>query len=111
MLKRVAVVLVGIVLALGGLVFVVAAAQVADTPTCRDVNRGVAEPRDNECYDGSTKRRALQVGLSGLAGLIAMAALVPAIAYGSREIWLTVFLAMLGSSLLLVALYALVGRI
>lgn len=111
MLKRVAVVIVGIVLALAGIVFVVAAAQIADTPTCRDVNRGVAEPRDGECYDGSTSRRAVQVALSGIAGLLGFAALVPAIAYGAREVWLRVFLAMAGAAVLLVLLYALAGRI
>lgn len=111
MLKRVAIALVGIVLALGGLIFVVAAAQIADTPTCRDVNRGISEPRDGECYDGSTKRRALQVGLAGVGGLVAMLALIPAIAYAAREKWLPVFGGMIGAAVVLVILYALAGRI
>ena len=111
MLKRVAIALVGLVLAIGGLIFVVAAVQIADTPTCYDVNRDLAEPRDGECYDGGTKRRALQVGLAGLAGLLAIAALVPAIGYAAREIWLPVFGGMIGASLLLILLYVIAGRI
>lgn len=108
---RIAIVVAALVLAFAGGAFVVAAAEIADTPTCRDVNRALAEPRDGECFDGSTARRAVQTVLLGASGLIAMLALVPAIAFAARGIWLRTFALMLGAAILLFALYALAGRV
>jgi hypothetical protein len=110
-LLRIAVVVVSLLLAFTGAAFVVAAAEIADTPTCRDVNRGLAEPREGECFDGSTARRAVQVGLLGASGVLAVLTLVPAIAFAARGIWLRVFALMIGAAVLLFALYALAGRV
>jgi hypothetical protein len=111
MLARVAVALTAVLLAFLGAAFVVAGVDIADTPTCKDVNAGLEQPRDGECYDGSTARRAGQTGLSIAAGVVGILALIPGLAYAIRRRWLLAFGVMVGMAVALAVLYALLGRI
>jgi hypothetical protein len=111
LLARIAVALAAVLIAFLGAAFVVAGVDINDTPTCKDVNAGLEQPRNGECYDGSTARRAGQTGLSVLAGVIGILALIPGLAYAIRRRWLLAFGVMVGLAVGLAALYALLGRI
>ena len=110
-LQRAGVVLAAILLALLGAIFIVAAVDLVDTPTCFDVDRGLAEPVDNECYDGRELRRNVSGALLGLGGVAAVLALIPGIAFGARKKWLQIFLILAGSAVLLSLLGFATGNI
>jgi hypothetical protein len=65
-LRALAVVL-ALVLILGAAIMVIAMADISGTPTCEDVDAGRAEPKDGECYDGSSAQKTIAVIL-GFAG-------------------------------------------
>ena len=111
MLARIAVGLAALIVAFLGVAFVVAGTEINDTPTCKDVNAGIEQPREGECYDGSTARRALQTGLSIGAGAVGILALIPGLAYAIRRRWLFAFGAMVGVAVLLAIVYAIAGRV
>jgi hypothetical protein len=100
-----------------GVAFVAAAFDIADTPPCKDVNAAIdADPgsalaNSSECYDGSTARRAGQAVLSGAAGLVAILALIPGLAYAIARRWLVAFGVLAAFSILLAVLYAVLGRV
>ena len=104
-------------LALLGAAFVVAASDISDTPLCKDVNAAIeADPGSNlansdECYDGSTARRTGQAVLSGAAGIVAILALIPGLAYAIGRRWILAFGAMVAIAVMLAILYALLGRV
>jgi hypothetical protein len=111
MIARIAVALAALVIAFLGVAFVIAGTEIADTPTCKDVNAGIEQPREGECFDGSTARRALQTGLSIGAGIVGILALIPGLAYAFTRRWLFAFGAMVGLAVTLAILYAIAGRI
>ena len=62
-MRRVAIALIALVLAVAAVPVTGAASEIADEPTCKDVNAGVATLDGGEdCFDGSTARRAAVVG-------------------------------------------------
>lgn len=108
---RVAVGLAAVLIAFLGVAFVVAGVDVAQTPTCKDVNAGIAQPRDGECYDHAPVRRGGQAALSVAAGAIAILALIPGLMYAFRRRWLFGFGAMVMIAVALALLYGIAGRI
>jgi hypothetical protein len=100
-----------VALALLGIAFVVAASDIAKTPTCKAVNAGEEEPLDGECFDGSTARRAGQAILSGAAGAVAILALIPGLAYAFTRRWIVAWGVLAALAVLLAVLYALLGRV
>jgi hypothetical protein len=62
--RRVAIALVALSLAAVAVPVVGAANSISDDPTCKDVNAGTATLAEGEdCFNGSTARRAAGVGL------------------------------------------------
>ena len=111
MLGRIAVGLAALVIAFLGVAFIIAGFEIADTPTCDDVFAGIEEPREGECYDGSSALRMVQTILSIAAGGLAIAAIIPGFAYAFRNIWLRRWVTLVGIAVALVAIYAIVGRL
>jgi hypothetical protein len=89
-LRALAIAAIALALALIAVPVTGAAAEIADEPTCKDVNAGVAQlDEDGNCFDGSTARRASVVGFLAAAVVAALAtALAGAVAAlrGSRGI-------------------------
>lgn len=89
-MRRAAIALVALLLGLVALPVIGAASEISDEPTCRDVNAGDSIPDPGEqCFDGSTLRRAAVVGLmavSAAAGLGSMLVGVAAAVRGSSGI-------------------------
>ena len=81
-MRRVAIALIALALALVAVPVVGAANEISDEPTCKDVNAGVANLAEGEdCFDGSTARRAGVVGFLAASVVAALGtALVGAIA-------------------------------
>lgn len=76
-MKRAVVAVVALLLGLAALPVTGAANEIANEPTCRDVNAGVSVPdRGEVCFPGSTARRAAVVGLLALAAVIAVVAML-----------------------------------
>lgn len=76
-MKRVAIALIALLVGVAALPVVVAANEISDEPTCRDVNAGVAETDPGEdCFPGSTQRRAAVVGLLAVSAAAAVGAMV-----------------------------------
>lgn len=75
-MRRTAIALVALLLGLGALPVVGAANLIAGEPTCRDVNRGIAAAPEGGCFEGSTARRAVVVGLLYVAAAAAVSAMV-----------------------------------
>jgi len=74
---RVAIGLIALCLGLAALPVTGAANEISKEPTCRDVNAGVAEPDPGEdCFSGSTSRRAAVVGLLAISAVLAVLAMV-----------------------------------
>ncbi len=111
MWARVGVGLAALLIAFLGVAFVVAGVDIAQTPTCKDVNAGLAQPRDGDCFDGSKVRRAGQTGLSIAAGIVGILALIPGLMYAFRRRWLFAFGAMVMIAVALALLYGIAGRI
>jgi len=106
-----------VVLALLGVAFVIAATDISDTPLCKDVNAArESDPSSevanaDECYDGSTARRAGQAILSGAAGIVAILALIPGLAYAFSRRMLLAWGMLVALAVLIAILYALLGRV
>ncbi len=111
MAGRVGVAIATLVIVFLGVVFVVAGVDIAQTPTCKDVNAGLAQPRNGDCFDGSKVRRAAQTALSIGAGVVAILALIPGLMYVFRRRWLFSFGAMVMIAVALALLYGIAGRI
>ena len=111
MLARIAVGVGAVVVALAGVIFIVAGLDIADLPTCKDVNAGIELPVDGECYDGSDSRQVLQVLLCIGAGAVGVMAIVPGFAYAFHRKWLRPFGLMVAVAIGLGILYAIAGRI
>lgn len=76
-MRRGAIVAVALFLGLVALPVTGAANEIANEPTCRDVNAGVAEPDPGEdCFRGSTARRAGVVGLLAISAVLAVLGMV-----------------------------------
>jgi hypothetical protein len=75
---RILALVLALALAFACAVMIVVATDIADTATCDDVRAGVALPNeDNECYDGSSTAKTIQVVLAWPSGVLAgIAALV-----------------------------------
>jgi hypothetical protein len=64
-------VLLALVLAFGAAVMIVAASEIADTPTLEEIESGEEPvPADNEYYDGSETSRSISTGLGYASGVI-----------------------------------------
>ena len=111
MLARIGIGIGALIIAFVGAAFIVAGLDIADLPTCKDVNAGVELPVDGECYDGSDARQVLQTLLCVGAGAIGVLAIVPGLAYAFRRKWLRVFGLMVAVAVGLGILYAIAGRI
>jgi hypothetical protein len=62
-LRRFAIAAIALALALIAVPVTGAASEISDEPTCKDVNAGVAQlDKGQDCFDGSTARRAAVVG-------------------------------------------------
>ena len=84
-MRRVAIALVALLLGLVALPVVGAASEISDEPTCRDVNAGDAIPDAGEqCFDGSTLRRAGVVGLMAVSAVTALGAMLIGVAAAIR---------------------------
>lgn len=75
---RILAVVLALALAFAAAVMILVATDIADTATCEDVRAGKALPNeDNECYDGSSTAKTIQVVLAWPSGILAgLAALV-----------------------------------
>lgn len=78
---RAVAVLVFLLLLLGAAIMIIAAADISGTPTCDDVDAGLASPSDGECFDGSSLQKTLSVGFGFLAGGIGAISALLAIAF------------------------------
>ena len=78
-MKIAAIVLIALILGAAAVPVAGAAKEISDESTCKDISAagGQAVPGDN-CFDGSTQRRAVVAGLLALAALSALGALVVA---------------------------------
>jgi hypothetical protein len=75
--RQVAIAAVALFLGLAALPVIGAASEISDEPTCRDVNAGVATADPGEdCFSGSTARRAAVVGLLAVSAVAAVAAML-----------------------------------
>ena len=81
-MRRVAIALIALLLGTVAVPVAGAANEISADPTCKDVNAGTATlDRGEECFDGSTARRAGVVGLLAAAVVAALgAALVGVVA-------------------------------
>lgn len=81
-MRRFAIAAIALALAVVAVPVTGAAVEISDEPTCKDVNAGVvALDAGQDCFDGSTARRAAVVGLLAAAVVVALgAALVGAVA-------------------------------
>ena len=76
-MRRVAIAVIALSLGLVALPVTGAANEISKEPTCRDVNAGVAEPDPGEdCFTGSTARRAAVVGLMAVSAVLALLAML-----------------------------------
>jgi len=106
-----------VLVALIGVAFVIAGTDIADTPPCKEVNAAIeSDPGSklanaDECYDGSTARRAGQAALSIAAGIAALLALIPGLAYAFTRRGIIPFGLLVGFAVGLAVLYALLGRV
>ena len=106
-----------VLLALLGAAFIAAGFDIADTPPCKEVNAAIeTDPGSTlanakECYDGSTARRAGQAALSIAAGIAALLALIPGLAYAIARRWIVAFGVLVTLAVGLAILYALLGRV
>jgi hypothetical protein len=65
-------VLLALALAFACAVMVIAMADIGDTPTCDDVLSGKAAlPSDNECFDGSSTQKTINLVLGWPSGVLA----------------------------------------
>jgi hypothetical protein len=72
-LRRVAIALIALALAVVAVPVTGAASEISDEPTCKDVNAGVATLADGEdCFNGSSARRAAVVGFLAAAVVAAL---------------------------------------
>jgi hypothetical protein len=86
-LNRVAVALIALVLGAAAVPVVGAANAISADPPCRDVRLGKVSGSEDDCFNGSTTRRAVVVGLLYSSALTAAAGLligVIAVLRGSR---------------------------
>ena len=84
-LRQVAIAVVALLLGLVALPVIGAASEISDEPTCSDVNAGVAIPDAGEqCFDGSTLRRAAVVGLMAVSAVTALGAMLIGVAAAIR---------------------------
>lgn len=111
MWARVGAGLAAVLIAFLGVAFVVAGFDIAQTPTCKDVNAGIAQPRDGDCFNGGAIRRAGQTALSVAAGIVGILALIPGLVYAFRRRWLFAFGTMVAIAVALALLYGVAGRI
>lgn len=76
-MKRAAIAVVALALGVAALPVTGASNAIANEPTCRDVNAGVAVPDPGEdCFPGSTARRAVVVGLLAVSAAVAVLAML-----------------------------------
>ncbi|MDQ3102544.1 MAG: hypothetical protein M3Q53_01725 [Actinomycetota bacterium] len=97
-MRRVAIAVTALLLGIVALPVTGAANEISNEPTCRDVNAGVAVPDPGEdCFSGSTARRAAVVGLMAVSVVLAIlamiAAAIAAIRGGSGVLFLVAFVA------------------
>jgi hypothetical protein len=74
-------VVVFLLLLLGAAIMIIAATDIAGTPTCDDVRAGLAAPSDGECFDASSTQKVLSVTFGYLAGGIGAITALLAIAF------------------------------
>lgn len=79
-LRALAVVL-ALVLALGAAIMIIAMADISGTPTCEDVLAERAEPKDGECYDGSSTQKTIAVILGFAGGGVGAIGVLAALAF------------------------------
>lgn len=76
-MRQVAIAAVALVFGLAALPVIGAASEISDEPTCKDVNAGVAAVDPGEdCFPGSTTRRAAVVGLLAISAVAAIGAML-----------------------------------
>ena len=76
-MRRAAIAVVALSLGLVALPVIGAAVEISDEPTCRDVNAGDAvADAGEECFDGSTLRRAAVVGLMAVSAVVALGSML-----------------------------------
>ena len=82
-MSRVAIVVTALVLGIVAVPVTGAANEISDEPTCKDVNAGVAvQGPGEECFPGSTERRAAVVGLMAVSVVLAILAMIAAATAG-----------------------------
>lgn len=85
-MRRAAIALIALLFGLVALPVVGAAGEISGEPTCKDVNLGIAEPDPGEeCFAGSTQRRAAVVGLLAISAVAAVAAMILGAAAAIRD--------------------------
>lgn len=85
-MRRIAIALIALSLGLVALPVVGAANEISNEPTCRDVNAGDAVPDPGEeCFSGSTARRAAVVGLLAISAVAAVGAMLIGTAAALRD--------------------------
>lgn len=76
-MRQVAIAAVALCFGLAALPVIGAANEISFEPTCKDVNAGTAVPDPGEdCFAGSTARRASVVGLLAVSAVAAVAAMI-----------------------------------
>lgn len=76
-MRQVAIALVSLFLGAVAVPVVGAANEISAEPTCKDVNAGIVEPEPGEdCFPGSTTRRAAVVGFLAVSAVAAAGAMI-----------------------------------
>ena len=70
-----------LVLIAGALIMIAAMVDIAGTPTCHEVQAGLAAPKDNSCFDGTSLQKTIGLILGFAGGGIGVIAAVSALAY------------------------------
>lgn len=74
-------VILAIVLLVGSFIIIAAMVDIAGTPTCHDVELGLAAPSDNSCFDGSSFQKTIALIFGFAGGGVGVIAMISAIAF------------------------------
>ena len=109
---RILAVVLALALAFACAVMVIVAIDIGDTATCEDVRAGKALPNeDNECYDGSSTAKTIQVVLAWPSGILAGLAALVALYFAATGRRSRLLLQLTGAAILLGGLSILIGAL